>query len=283
MEELSQKGKKAVKISLIVIAIMLVLCILGIAVYSIVAFAPLRLNGFGASSAWIYQDLGKAEHEEQADKALEMLYGDSGLELSIFRYNIGGGSADASLDDVWPYNNPGFDMLRRAESFFVAEKYSEPDDFLDESNYDFKRDAAVRGMFEKALAFGNIEKVVFFSNSPHYLMTHSGVCTGSEEYQNNLKEEFYEEYSQYLLIITNHLYETYLKDLPSVPEVWISPANEPQWKWGGEGSSQEGCHYDPEVLAAFYDVFYEQLQKFNAEKGISFKLDAFESGTIWTR
>ena len=289
MKELSQKGKKAVKISLIVIASMLVLCILGIAIYSLVAFAPLRLNidlaeekqtisGFGASSAWIYQDLGKAEHEEQADEALEMLYGDSGLELSIFRYNIGGGSADASLDDVWPYNNPGFDKLRRAESFFVAENYSEPSDFLDESNYDFERDAAVRGMFEKALALGNIEKVVFFSNSPHYLMTHSGVCTGSEEYQNNLKEEFYEEYSWYLLIITNHLYETYLKDLPAVPEVWISPVNEPQWKWGGEGSSQEGCHYDPEVLAAFYEVFYEQLQKFNAEKGTSFKLDAFESG-----
>ena len=153
MKELSQKGKKAVKISLIVIAIMLVLCILGIAIYSIVAFAPLRLNidlaeekqtisGFGASSAWIYQDLGKAEHEEQADKALEMLYGDngdSGLELSIFRYNIGGGSADASLDNVWPYNNSGFDMLRRAESFFVAENYSEPDDFLDESNYEHRK------------------------------------------------------------------------------------------------------------------------------------------------
>ena len=68
MNELSQKGKKAVKISLIVIASMLVLCILGIAIYSLVAFAPLRLNidlaeekqtisGFGASS----QRLG-AEH-----------------------------------------------------------------------------------------------------------------------------------------------------------------------------------------------------------------------------
>ena len=50
------------------------------------------------------------------------------------------------------------------------------------------------------------------------------------------------------------------------------------WKWGGEGASQEGCHYDAEVLARFYAVFWDALGAYNAEHGTDFRLDAFESG-----
>lgn len=75
------------------------------------------LRGFGASSAWYWQDMGANASEETAERAVEMLYGDDGLRLNIFRYNIGGGSADAALDGAVPYSNGGFDEFRRAESF----------------------------------------------------------------------------------------------------------------------------------------------------------------------
>lgn len=75
------------------------------------------LRGFGASSAWYWQDMGANASEETAERAVEMLYGDDGLRLNIFRYNIGGGSADAALDWAVPYSNGGFDEFRRAESF----------------------------------------------------------------------------------------------------------------------------------------------------------------------
>ena len=284
-----EKVKEGLRVALVVVTVVAFLAAVALSAYSIYAFAPLKavvdldaemqtMTGFGASSAWIYQSLGREGNEEAASRAVEMLYGDSGLALNIFRYNIGGGSADAALDGVWPYNGEEFDVNRRAESFFVAENYTEPADFYDESNYDFERDAAVRGLFAEALSKGNITKVVFFANSPHYLMTESGVCIGKEEYVNNLRPEFYEEFSAYLLIIVDALYETYLKDLPVVPTVYISPANEPQWKWGGEGASQEGCHYDAEVLARFYAVFWDALGAYNAEHGTDFRLDAFESG-----
>ena len=248
------------------------------------------LRGFGASSAWYWQDMGANASEETAERAVEMLYGDDGLRLNIFRYNIGGGSADAALDGAVPYSNGGFDEFRRAESFFVAENVPEAERgdaeavsaaFRDESNYDFEnRDAAVRSMFGKALATGNVTKVVFFANSPHYLMTESGTCTGEYPGQNNLKPEFYEAFADYLLIIVNNLYETYLAGLDKVPTVAVSPVNEPQWDWGGPYSSQEGCHYDPEALAALADVMQRKIAEFNAENGTRFELDLFESGSI---
>ena len=44
-------------------------------------------EGFGASSAWTFQNLGLVENEEVKEDAIEKLYGDSGLALNIFRYN----------------------------------------------------------------------------------------------------------------------------------------------------------------------------------------------------
>ena len=115
-----ERSRKIAKTAGICVAVAAVIVILSLSIYSIAAYAPLRANidldaerqtmgGFGASSAWIYQELGVPELEETADRAIEMLYGDSGLQLDIFRYNIGGGSADEALDDTWPYNNAGFD------------------------------------------------------------------------------------------------------------------------------------------------------------------------------
>lgn len=283
-----ERSRRIGKVVGIVVAVLAIVTILALSIYSIAAYAPLRVNvdlsaeqqtlgGFGASSAWIYQELGKAENAAEGEQAIEMLYGDSGLQLNIFRYNIGGGSKDSVLDDKVPYSNDWFDPNRRAESFFVAENYKAPEDFLDVSNYDFEKDAAVQNLFGQALDKGHIDKVVFFSNSPHYLMTESGMCTGAYEYQNNLKPEFYQIYSEYLMICVEGLVEKY-DLLDKGIEIWISPVNEPQWKWGGPDASQEGCHYDPDVLAKFYDIFWNVLTAYNEEHGTNFRFDAFECG-----
>lgn len=292
---LSDRAVKAVAATLAFIAA----AGFSLAIWWLAAYLPLRaeidvtkthqtLVGFGASSAWYWQDMGANASEETVGRTVEMLYGDDGLQLNIFRYNIGGGSADEALDGVVPYSNYGFDPFRRAESFFVAESVpvADRDDvaavsaaFRDEDNYDFEgRDVAVRDMFAKALATGNVDKVVFFVNSPHYLMTESGTCTGEYARQNNLKPEYYEAFADYLLIIVYNLYEAYLEPLSEVPAVCISPANEPQWDWGGPYSSQEGCHYDPQNLAEMADVLQRKIDSFNRENGTDFELDLFECG-----
>jgi len=231
------------------------------------------VEGFGASSAWTYQAFGKLEDDKLKEETMEMLYGDSGLELNTFRYNIGGGGAEFDY-----YEDP----LRGAESFFIADRFDpiskDYSVFSDVNNYDFSRDAGVRELFETALAKGNIEQVVFFVNSPHYLMTKSGKTHGAKENDNNLKEECYGAFSEYVLVITNYLYENIICKYDEKIKVLISPVNEPQWKWGGEGATQEGCHYDPKALAKFYDVFYKTLCKYNALYGTFFQMDVFESG-----
>ncbi len=232
------------------------------------------IEGFGASSAWTYQALGKIEDDEVKEQAMEMLYGDSGLKLNTFRYNIGGGGAEVS-----GYPDP----LRGAESFFVAENFTgDYTVFKDADNYDFTRDAGVMELFELALSKGNIKEVVFFANSPHYTMTVSGKTHGEVEQQNNLKEECYEAFSDYLLVITDYLYKNVISKYDEDIRVIISPVNEPQWDWGGEGATQEGCHYEPEELAKFYQQFYTSLTAFNEANGTSYEMDIFESGNYLT-
>lgn len=228
------------------------------------------MQGFGASSAWIYQDLGAQEDVNLKNTAMEMLYGDSGLALNTFRYNIGAGGVEVDNYD---------DPLRGAESFFVADNFDgDYKVFADEGNYDFTRDQASLDLFDRALATGNIERIVFFANSPHYLMTKNGKTHGEKHYDNNLKEECYEAFSQYLLVIVEHIYKNYVRRFNRNIEILISPVNEPQWKWGGEDATQEGCHFDPKPLAKFYDTFYGALKEFNKSHDTNFKMDIFESG-----
>ncbi|MDR2267746.1 MAG: hypothetical protein LBE09_09305 [Christensenellaceae bacterium] len=286
---LKQKRRllKFIKIGQIVLCVALIgaVCFLGVALryiggFTIVIDADSVENdyiGFGASSAWIFQKLGLRD-ETTKTEAINMLYGADGLALNIFRYNIGAGSSDSALDDLFPYNQASFDQARRGESFFIADNFKNAESFSNENNYDFTRDAGVRDLLKRSVEIGNIKRVVFFANSPHYLMTESGMATGEDEYQNNLKPDYYAAFSDYLLIITNALYQTYLLDKNI--EILISPVNEPQWRWGGENATQEGCHFDPEELAAFYDVFYTRLTAFNSEKNVNFKLEIFENGNI---
>ncbi len=228
------------------------------------------MEGFGASSAWVYQSFGAIEDNELKEQAMEMLYGDSGLALNTFRYNIGGGGSE-----VFEYPDP----LRGSKSFFVAENFKgDYSVFKDESNYDFTKDKEVLELFELALSKGNIKEVVFFANSPHYTMTVSGKTHGDVIQQNNLKPECYEAFSDYLLVITNYLYKNVVKKYGDDIKIVISPVNEPQWDWGGENATQEGCHYDPDVLAKFYQQFYESLTAFNEAYGTNFVMDIFESG-----
>jgi len=278
-------GKKKIIIAVIAVVCTLALSGCGLGAYAIaVNYGETVINldatvkyqtlqGFGASSAWVYQQLGAIDDSQFKDRAMEMLYGDSGLALNTFRYNVGAGGVESDA-----YEDP----LRGAESYFIASRFDKVianySVFSDEKNYDFTRDAAVRDMLERALSTENIDKIVFFANSPHYLMTKNGKTHGAKENDNNLKEECYEAFSEYMLVIVNYLYRNLISQYGNDIKILISPVNEPQWKWGGEGATQEGCHYDPKALAKFYDVFYKTLCKYNSQHGTSFEMDIFESG-----
>ena len=226
------------------------------------------MEGFGMSAAWTFQDIGT--DDAAAERLAEMLYGGEGMKLDTLRYNVGAGTKELE-------NGYSDGATRATESFFVSENYTSPESFSDPANYDFARDKAALNTFDKCLATGNIRTVVLFANSPHYLLTANGRGNGTKTYQNNLPEENYAAFSDYLIIIADFFREK-LSGLENPPRIYISPVNEPQWAWGGEGATQEGCHFEPAPLAKFYNVFYNKLAEYNKEHGADIKPDFFESG-----
>lgn len=225
------------------------------------------MEGFGMSAAWTFQDLG--DDEEACDIIAQKLYGDDGMRLNVFRYNVGAGTKET--------NHGYMDDNCATESFFIAENYTSPQSFSDPMNYDFTRDEKAMRVFDKCLETGNIDTVVLFANSPHYLLTYNNRGNASFQYENNLPRENYKAFADYMLIIGD-FFNKKLAALDNPPQLYISPVNEPQWKWGGDGASQEGCHFDPEPLAEFYDLFYNELCEYNKNAVAKIKPDFFESG-----
>ena len=62
------------------------------------------------------------------------------------------------------------------------------------------------------------------------------------------------------------------------PVKYISPINEPQWKWGGGYVWQEGCHYSPIEVRSVFREFAKELESRNS----TLLLYGPESGNIDT-
>lgn len=274
------------KIVLIVMSIILALATLvgigfGIA-YLVLTSKNLRVSfdedetyqhfeGFGASAAWNFRVLGTDFPEDVQNEVISLLYGTDGLNLEIFRYNLGDGSIE--VEDCT------YDSDRKTESFFDSTKYVDRSSFSNVENYDFSKDSDYVSMMLKAFEIGDIKKLVMFTGSPHYLLTKNGKTHGANALEDNLGEESYEAFSDYYLICAHHIKKLLDENGHDDVKIYLSPVNEPQWDWGGEGAIQQGCHFGYKELAKFYDVFHKKMKAFNAEHGTDFVMDVFESGS----
>lgn len=207
------------------------------------------LKGFGGSSCWWSPQI---KDEKTADEVAELLYGNSGLEMNIYRYNVGGGydKNNLRIENPWRY----------VDSFMNAD-----------GTYDYTKDKCAVNMMKKSLALGNIDTLIFFANSPHFTQTVTGQTSGGlTEHFSNLDKGKYEAFAKYMIDIAEH----FIAD--GYPVKYISPINEPQWKWGGDSVWQEGCHYEPKEVFDCYLTFAKELEKKNS----SLKLYGPESGNI---
>lgn len=211
------------------------------------------LEGFGTSGAWWAQ--GLTDPAFRAEVAA-MLFSDSGLNLNLYRYNVGAGERDANRRRVY--------TDRATESFY----YFNPD--TGKFEYDFTRDAAAYSFMKEALN-GTLKEVVLFANSPHYSMTVSGSASGNDRaYTLNLKADSFDDFAEYLTKIAAYFIEN------GIPVSYISPLNKPQWSWGGENVSQEGCHYEPAHVAELGKILDEYLKM----NDVNAKISLFESGSL---
>lgn len=211
------------------------------------------LKGFGVSGAWWAQGL---TDETFSKKVAEALFSENSLNLNLYRYNVGAGEKSASKRRVY--------SDRATESFYYFNESTK------KYEYDFTRDAAAYAFLLNALD-GTLKEVVLFANSPHYSMTVSGSASGNDRaYTLNLKADSFDDFAEYLTKIAAYFIEN------GIPVSYISPLNEPQWSWGGENVSQEGCHYEPAHVAELGKILYEYLKM----NDVNAKISLFESGSL---
>src|SRR3954453_13554385 len=69
---------------------------------AVVSAVPAQtIQNFGASGAWWVNDLARFSTAKQK-QAADLLFGSGGLQLSAYRYNIGGGGTGVSAGDRAP-------------------------------------------------------------------------------------------------------------------------------------------------------------------------------------
>lgn len=162
------------------------------------------IDGFGASGAWWVNDLAHFSPANQR-RAAELLFGDRGLKLSAYRYNIGAGGAGVAPGD------------RAPQTHLVAPGV-----------YDHGRDPGGTRFLEYADRYG-VPTIVGFANSaPAVWKDNAKSCGGT------LIAGAEAAYAAYLTDVVRHFARR------GVEIDTLSPMNEPTNSFDGAPCSQEG-------------------------------------------
>ncbi|MBR7085299.1 MAG: discoidin domain-containing protein [Oscillospiraceae bacterium] len=181
-------------------------------------------EGWGTSLCWWANRLGYSD--TLAQQAADVFYGDDGLRLNIARFNIGGG------------DNPTHHHITRTDSNMPG--YTVWDG--QKASYNWNADYNQRNVLRRAIqACGDDMIVEMFSNAPPYYMTKSGCSSGGfNPNENNLKDDCYDDFAEYLAEVCLHYEKEWGIDIQS-----IDAMNEPYTNfWSANSPKQEGCHFD---------------------------------------
>ena len=204
-----------------------------------------KFEGWGTSLCWWANRVGYSD--SLAQKAADTFYGDNGLRLNIARFNIGGG------------DDPSHDHITRTDSDMPGyTKFNNGN-----VTYDWNADYNQRNVLRKCIeAAGDDMIVEMFSNSPPYYMTNSGCTSGNRDGgKNNLKDDYYDDFANYLAEVSYHYKNEWGIDIQS-----ITPTNEPYTNFWYAGSpKQEGCHFD---IGNCESKIILELQRAMKEKGM---------------
>jgi len=167
------------------------------------------IHSFGASDAWRIQFIGKYWPLEEREAVADLLFSKSfdsegnpkGIGLSLWRFNIGAGSAE-----------------QRAGSG-ISNEWRRTECFLDKNgHYDWTKQAGERWFLDSARRH-NLEYALGFCNSAPWFLTGNGLTRSTGGAGMNLKDEHYGDFAAFLARVGDHFKFDYL-----------SPVNEPQWE-----------------------------------------------------
>lgn len=164
--------------------------------------AAQTIDNIGASGAWWVNDLQYFKPEVQA-RVAKLLFSSQGLDLSSYRYNIGGGGVA------------------------VTTPARAPEDFLNpDGTYDWSKDKGGRTFLKYAAKYGVEDLIGFVNSAPAQWTTNGQSCGGQ------LKAENETDYAKYVADVTDHFAKQ------GARFDYISPFNEPNNNFGSCG--QEG-------------------------------------------
>lgn len=201
------------------------------------------IRNFGASDAWTCQFIGlwpEAKKNQVADWLFSLETDNDGrpkgIGLSLWRFNIGAGSA--AQDDI-------SDEWRSTEGFLN-----------DDMTYDWSKQAGQRWFMHAARARG-VDQFVGFTNSPPVQLTSNGKAYSGNGNAANIAPENYLAFSRFLVDVSAQFAEE------GIPFTFLSPFNEPQWDWTDNG--QEGSPYTNEEMFAITKKLDSVLTKENMD------------------
>ncbi|RED22523.1 O-glycosyl hydrolase [Flavobacterium cutihirudinis] len=215
------------------------------------------MESFGASDAWQCNFIGKNWPADKRNKLADLLFSKEfdadgnpkGIGLSLWRFNIGAGSAeqgDASdITDEW----------RRSECFTT-----------DGVSYNMNKQAG-QVWFMKAARERGVEKLLAFANSAPVYLTQNGKAHASIKEFYNLKEGKMPELADFWATSLDKL-----KTEHGLTIDYVSPFNEPQYEW--DGSGQEGSPATNANIYSFVNVLSPKLES----KGLAAQIVVGEGG-----
>ena len=179
-------------------------------------------EGWGTSLCWWAVKAG-AWSETNRSKLLGAIADpDTGLGYTIFRYNIGGG------------DQPGHNHLDKGDGGANVPGYKP----TEKGDFDWTADP-----YQRTIAIELSKRVkdpIFeaFSNSPPWWMTKSGCVSGSSDGSDNLKEDYFDDFADYLSEVALHFKKEW-----GITFRTVEPFNEPSAGWWKANGGQEGCGF----------------------------------------
>ena len=208
-----------------------------------------EMEGFGASDCWLPNQIGQYWTSNRLQLAKWLFSKDvangqpQGIGLSMWRVNLGAGTADAA-------DGAGVDNVNnRAEAYLAAN-----------GTYDWTKCAGQRYFMEQAKNNG-VEKFVLFSNSPLVQWTKNGQGRSDSYDHTNLKDDAYASFANYMAEVASHF------NAQGYNISHISPVNEPQYNW--DGRDQEGCGWRNTEVAQLARELDKALTDHNLSTEIS--------------
>lgn len=197
-------------------------------------------EGWGTSLCWWANQIGGWSPENRNAFVDAVIDPVQGLGYNVFRYNIGGGENPAHNHMQQFRDMPGFAPAA--------------------GMWNWDADANQRAILQRIVERGTGVILEAFSNSPPYWMTKSGCASGSSDGSNNLKDDSYDAFADYLTEVVKHY-----RDAFGITFRTLEPLNEPNANWWKSNGKQEGCHFSPSNQQTIIKAVAAKL----AAKGLS--------------